>query len=117
MTCKEALISNPKLANESNNKWFKRVAELTGLHHKSLNKYYYTNREFVEVKRSYDKNGNVVSRTEKLQQQQFLDPKDYGLDVVGLTTNISQGTQWVKTSKESQNKALFKLNKELTLDL
>ena len=113
MTCKEALISNPKLDSESNNKWFKRVSKLTGLHHKSLNKYFYSHREFVEVKRSYDKNGNVVSRTEKLQQQQFLDPKDYGLDVVGLTTNIAHGTQWVKTSKESQNKVLFKLNKDL----
>jgi hypothetical protein len=71
MDCRQALSTYPRQANESKNKWFKRVAELTGLHHKSLDKHYYKYRNFVETQRKYDKNGNVISRVEKLQQAEF----------------------------------------------
>jgi hypothetical protein len=113
MNSKEALILYPKLEiDKSNTKWFKRVSSITGLHYKTLDRYFYTHREFIEVKRTFDKNDKVISRVEKLQQKELLDPSKYGLDIVGMTTNVAHGTQWVKTSKESQNKALFELNKE-----
>ena len=112
MNCKQALNSYPRQKNESNNKWFKRVAELTGLHHKSLNKYYYTHRDFVETQRKYDKNGNVISRVEKLQQANLVDVPD-GLELSRLSTNVTTGQQWQIYTKESQNKAFFKLNKDL----
>jgi hypothetical protein len=112
MNCKQALSTYPRQANESKNKWFKRVAELTGLHHKSLNKHYYKYRNFVETQRKYDKNGNVISRVEKLQQANLVDVPD-GLELSRLSTNVTTGQQWQIYTKESQNKALFKLNKEL----
>ena len=46
MTCKQALRQFPKLPGESNNKWFKRLSEITGLHKNSLNRYFYTKRKF-----------------------------------------------------------------------
>jgi superfamily II DNA helicase RecQ len=112
MNCKQALITYPRQANESKNKWFKRVAELTGLHHKSINKHYYKYRQFVETQRKYDKNGNVISRVEKLQQANLVDVPD-GLELSRVSTNVTTGQQWLIHTKESQNKALFKLNKDL----
>jgi hypothetical protein len=112
MTCKQALRQFPKLAGESNNKWFKRLSEITGLHKNSLNRYFYTKRKFVETQRKLDKNGNVTSRTEKLQQSNLVEvPED--LELSRLSTNVTTGQQWAIYTKESQKKALFKLNKEI----
>jgi hypothetical protein len=112
MDCRQALRTYPRQEGESKNKWFKRVAELSGLHHKSLNKHYYKYREFVETQRKYDKNGNVISRVEKLQQANLVDVPD-GLELSRVSTNVTTGQQWLIHTKESQNKALFQLNKEL----
>jgi hypothetical protein len=101
MNCKQALNSYPRQKNESNNKWFKRVAELTGLHHKSLNKYFYTHRDFVETQRKYDKNGNVISRVEKLQQANLVDVPD-GLELSRVSTNVNY---WAAMVRYTQKKA------------
>jgi hypothetical protein len=67
---------------------------------------------FVETQRKYDKNGNVISRVEKLQQANLVDVPD-GLELSRVSTNVTTGQQWLIHTKESQNKALFKLNKDL----
>lgn len=112
MNCKQAFEQFPQQANESNNQWFKRLAEITGLHKNSLNKYFYTRRKFVTTAKKYDKNGNIISRTEKLQQVNPITVPD-NLELSRLSTNVTTGQQWAIYTKESQRKALFQLNKEI----
>lgn len=110
---REALETYPKLISDSSNvKWFKRVSIITGLHYQSLKKWYYTNRDFVETQRKYDENGKLISVVEKLQQKNLKDPPK-GLQLSRLSTNVTTGQQWEIYTKESQNKELFNLNKDL----
>jgi predicted phosphodiesterase len=76
-------------------------------------------REFIEVQRKYNINGEVTSRTEKLQQKKLVEvPKDH--ELIRLSTNTTTGQQWfiTKPKKEAENEPepedLLKLLQENT---
>lgn len=53
-------------------------------------------KEFKEVKRTYNKDGEVISKVEKLNQKELIEiPNNH--EIVRVSTNVSNGQQWVIT--------------------
>jgi predicted phosphodiesterase len=53
-------------------------------------------KEFKEVKRTYNKDGEVISKVEKLNQKELIEiPTNH--EIVRVSTNVSSGQQWVIT--------------------
>jgi hypothetical protein len=112
MTAREIILSNIQLEGESNQAYFRRLASESDSTFDALKmQYYKLKRKFVVTQQKKDKNGNVTSTTEKLQSTKLVLPPEH-LEVSRVSTNESTGQQWVIHTKESQNKALFELNKE-----
>ena len=112
MTARELILSNIQLEEESNQAYFRRLASESDSTFDALKmQYYKLKRKFVVTQQKKDKNGNVTSTTEKLQSTKLVLPPEH-LEVSRVSTNESTGQQWVIHTKESQNKALFELNKE-----
>jgi hypothetical protein len=112
MTARELILSNIQLEGESNQAYFRRLASESDSTFDALKmQYYKLKRKFVVTQQKKDKNGNVTSTTEKLQSTKLVLPPEH-LEVSRVSTNESTGQQWVIHTKESQNKALFELNKE-----
>jgi hypothetical protein len=112
MTARELILSNIQLEGESNQAYFRRLASESDSTFDALKmQYYKLKRKFIITQQKKDKNGNVTSTTEKLQSQKLVLPPAH-LKVSRVSTNESTGQQWVIHTKESQNKALFELNKE-----
>ena len=114
MTVRQIIEKNPQNSNESNEAYFRRLSELSNglISVPALkSKYYRIKRKFVETQRKYDKNDNIISRTEKLQSTKLVLPPEH-LELSRLSTNEATGQQWQIYTKESQNKALFELNKQ-----
>jgi hypothetical protein len=112
MTARELILSNIQLEGESNQAYFRRLASESDSTFDALKmQYYKLKRKFIITQQKKDKNGNVTSTTEKLQSTKLVLPPAH-LQVSRVSTNESTGQQWVIHTKESQNKALFELNKE-----
>jgi hypothetical protein len=112
MTARELILSNIQLEGESNQAYFRRLASESDSTFDALKmQYYKLKRKFIITQQKKDKNGNVTSTTEKLQSTKLVLPPEH-LEVSRVSTNESTGQQWVIHTKESQNKALFELNKE-----
>jgi hypothetical protein len=53
-------------------------------------------KEFTEVRRTYNKDGEVISKVEKLNQKELIEiPTNH--EIVRVSTNVSNGQQWVIT--------------------
>lgn len=53
-------------------------------------------KEFTEVRRTYNKDGEVISKVEKLNQKELIEiPTNH--EIVRVSTNVSSGQQWVIT--------------------
>ena len=53
-------------------------------------------KEFTEVRRTYNKDGEVISKVEKLNQKELIEiPNNH--EIVRVSTNVSSGQQWVIT--------------------
>lgn len=53
-------------------------------------------KEFKEVKRTYNKDGEVISKVEKLNQKELIEiPNNH--EIVRVSTNVSNGQQWIIT--------------------
>jgi hypothetical protein len=53
-------------------------------------------KEFKEVKRTYNKDGEVISKIEKLNQKELIDiPTNH--EIIRVSTNVSSGQQWIIT--------------------
>jgi hypothetical protein len=58
-------------------------------------------KEFTEVKRTYNKDGEVISKVEKLNQKELIEiPTNH--EIVRVSTNVSNGQQWVITKPISE---------------
>jgi hypothetical protein len=58
-------------------------------------------KEFTEVKRTLNKDGEVISKIEKLNQKELIDiPTNH--EIVRVSTNVSSGQQWVITKPISE---------------
>jgi len=58
-------------------------------------------KEFKEVKRTYNKDGEVISKVEKLNQKELIEiPTNH--EIVRVSTNVSNGQQWVITKPISE---------------
>jgi hypothetical protein len=57
--------------------------------------------KFTEVKRTINKDGEVISKVEKLNQKELIDiPTNH--EIVRVSTNVSNGQQWVITKPISE---------------
>tara|TARA_R110002074_G_C12446467_1_gene658164 strand:+ start:168 stop:1358 length:1191 start_codon:yes stop_codon:yes gene_type:complete len=112
MTARELIKANPQQEGESNESYFRRLVNPNNSYLAIRSKYYKLAKKFVETQRKYDKQGNIISRTEKLQPTELALPPEH-LELSRLSTNESTGQQWKIYTKESQNKALFELNKDV----
>jgi len=52
-------------------------------------------RRFVEMIKKFDKNDNIISRTEKLQSEPIDVPDNF--EVTQISTNTTSGIQWIRT--------------------
>lgn len=111
MTARELINQNPQQEGESNEAYFRRLSNPENSIGAIKKIYYKQKREFVTTQKKYDKNGNLLSYTDKLQSKKLVLPPEH-LELSRISTNESTGQQWVIHTKESQNKALFQLNKE-----
>ena len=51
-------------------------------------------KEFKEVRRTYNKDGEVISKVEKLNQKELIEiPNNH--EIIRVSTNVSNGQQWV----------------------
>ena len=58
-------------------------------------------KEFTEVRRTYNKDGEVISKVEKLNQKELIEiPTNH--EIVRVSTNVSNGQQWVITKPISE---------------
>ena len=58
-------------------------------------------KEFTEVKRTLNKDGEVISKVEKLNQKELIEiPTNH--EIVRVSTNVSNGQQWVITKPISE---------------
>ena len=114
MSIKTALQTYTRQEGESLSQWFRRVAQIIEVNPLSIKRAYYSRglREMVETARKYDGKGNLISRTEKLQQKEFISPPD-NLELSRVSTNVTTGQQWVIHTKESQKREEFRVSKEL----
>ena len=67
-------------------------------------------REFVEVIKKLDKNGNLVSTTEKLQSEPIQVPE--GFEIAKISTSKTTGQQWIQylPKKEAQEVQEFDID-------
>lgn len=94
MTIKEAIEFNPRLPKESERAYARRLGDLYGLKDLSVRSHLtrMKQREFIQVSRKLNKDGEVISTTEKLQQVEL---SSYNLPVKRVSTNITTGQQWI----------------------
>jgi hypothetical protein len=58
-------------------------------------------KEFTEVKRTLNKDGEVISKIEKLNQKELIDiPTNH--EIIRVSTNVSSGQQWIITKPISE---------------
>jgi hypothetical protein len=61
----------------------------------------FNQKEFTEVKRTLNKNGEVISKIEKLNQKELIDiPTNH--EIIRVSTNVSSGQQWIITKPISE---------------
>jgi hypothetical protein len=58
-------------------------------------------KEFTEVRRTLNKDGEVISKIEKLNQKELIDiPTNH--EIIRVSTNVSSGQQWIITKPISE---------------
>jgi len=112
MTAAELIKSNPQKEGENNKDYFLRLSNPENAYETIKKRYYQIKRKFVTTQKKYNHKGEIISTTEKLQQSDFIRPPE-NLELSRLSTNETTGQQWKIYTKESQNKALFELNKQV----
>lgn len=114
MTAREGLKTIIRQDGEPKTAWFERVAKYVGCTAKQVQNVYYmrNGREMVETQVKYNGKDEVISRTEKLQDVNFIEPTE-DMELSRLSTNNSTSQQWKIYTKKSQDKAIFRLNKEI----
>jgi len=64
-------------------------------------------KEFTEIRRTYNKDGEVISKVEKINQKELIDiPTNH--EIVRVSTNVSNGQQWVITKPISEEETDLK---------
>lgn len=92
------LIPKENEKNRSNARYYVTKEQWQRI--KALRKFKDT--EFKETKRTLDKDGNVVSKIEKLSSRELIDiPENHKIKRV--STNVSTGQQWVITEPNKEN--------------
>ena len=76
MTARELIKANPQQEGESNESYFRRLVNPNNSYLAIRSKYYKLAKKFVETQRKYDKQGNIISRTEKLQPTELTLPPE-----------------------------------------
>lgn len=101
MTIGQFFLNHPQLVGENLQKYLNRVAVLADRPFESVRRTYYryVKSGWVEVSKTLDNTGKVISSVHKFRQEKF---PAYDLPVRRVSTNTSTGQQWViqESSKE-----------------